>query len=92
MKKFKRVMATAIAITALFTTSMSPVTVSAAATAKATQPKATAAVSAAKMKKNGELTEDELKATEKKIQDVTDKYVKQVDEITAAKNKEILSI
>jgi ribosome recycling factor len=47
---------------------------------------------AAKMKKNGELTEDELKTTEKKIQDVTDKYVKQVDEITAAKNKEILSI
>ena len=47
---------------------------------------------AAKMKKNGELTEDDLKAAEKKIQDVTDKYVKQVDEITAAKNKEILSI
>ena len=47
---------------------------------------------AAKMKKNGELTEDDLKAAEKKIQDVTDKYIKQVDEITAAKNKEILSI
>ena len=47
---------------------------------------------ASKMKKNGELTEDDLKAAEKKIQDVTDKYIKQVDEITAAKNKEILSI
>ena len=56
MKKFKRVMATAIAITALFTSSMSPVTVSAATTAKATQPKATAAVSAAKMKKNVKFT------------------------------------
>lgn len=56
MKKFKRVMSTAIAITALFTSSMSPVTVSAATTAKATQPKATAAVSAAKMKKNVKLT------------------------------------
>lgn len=47
---------------------------------------------AAKMKKNGELTEDDLKVAEKKIQDVTDKYIKMVDEITAAKNKEILSI
>ena len=41
---------------------------------------------------NGELTEDELKAAEKSIQDVTDKYIKQVDELTAAKNKEIMSI
>jgi len=47
---------------------------------------------AQKMKKNGELTEDDLKSAEKTIQDVTDKYVKQVDEITAAKNKEIISI
>ena len=47
---------------------------------------------AQKQKKNGELTEDELKAAEKSIQDVTDKYIKQVDELTAAKNKEIMSI
>ena len=47
---------------------------------------------AQKQKKNGELTEDELKAAEKSIQDVTDKYIKQVDDLTAAKNKEIMSI
>ena len=44
------------------------------------------------MKKNGEMTEDEQKASEKSIQDLTDKYVKEVDVITAGKEKEIMEI
>lgn len=43
-------------------------------------------------KKNGEVTEDELKVIEKDIQALTDKYIKEVDEITAAKEKEILEV
>ncbi len=44
------------------------------------------------MKKNGEMTEDEQKASEKNVQDLTDKYVKKADEIADAKKKEIMSI
>lgn len=44
------------------------------------------------MKKNGEMNEDEQKASEKQIQDLTDKFIKQVDTITEAKNKEVMSI
>lgn len=44
------------------------------------------------MKKNSEMTEDEAKDSEKSVQDLTDKYVKVVDEITAKKNNELLSI
>ena len=44
------------------------------------------------MKKNGEMNEDEQKASEKQIQDLTDKFTKQVDAITEAKNKEVMSI
>ena len=44
------------------------------------------------MKKNGEMNEDEQKASEKQIQDLTDKFTKQVDTITEAKNKEVMSI
>ncbi len=44
------------------------------------------------MKKNGEMTEDEQKASEKNVQDITDKYVKKADEIAEAKKKEIMSI
>ncbi len=43
-------------------------------------------------KKNGEVTEDELKTIEKDIQALTDKYIKEIDEITAAKEKEILEV
>lgn len=43
-------------------------------------------------KKDGTMTEDEQKASEKAIQDLTDKYIKQVDAITAAKDKEIMEI
>ena len=44
------------------------------------------------MKKNGEMTEDEQKASEKSVQEITDKYIKEVDAVTDAKNKEIMSI
>ena len=47
---------------------------------------------AKKMKKDGELTEDDLKAAEKSIQDITDKYIKNVETITAKKEKEIMEI
>ena len=45
-----------------------------------------------KMKKNSEMTEDEQKASEKLIQDLTDKYVKNIDEVTARKVKEVMAI
>ena len=45
-----------------------------------------------KLKKDGEMTEDEQKASEKSIQDLTDKYIKQIDEISAKKEKEIMQI
>ena len=44
------------------------------------------------MKKNSEMTEDEAKASDKQIQDLTDKYIKEIDSITAAKTKEIMEI
>ncbi len=47
---------------------------------------------AKKQKKDGLLTEDEQKAAEKSIQDITDKCTKKVDEILAKKEKEIMEI
>ena len=44
------------------------------------------------MKKNSEMTEDEQKASEKSIQDLTDKYIKEIDVITASKEKELMEI
>ncbi len=44
------------------------------------------------LKKAGSMTEDEHKASEKDIQDMTDKYSKQVDKITEAKSKEIMEL
>lgn len=44
------------------------------------------------MKKNSELTEDDLKDAEKKTQDLTDKYCKEVDQLFAKKEKEIMEI
>ncbi len=44
------------------------------------------------MKKAGDLTEDDLKQAEKKTQDLTDKFIKKTDEISAAKQKEIMAI
>ena len=47
---------------------------------------------AKKQKKDGLLTEDDLKSAEKSIQDVTDRYTKKIDEIYAKKEKEIMEI
>jgi ribosome recycling factor len=44
------------------------------------------------MKKNNEMTEDEQKASEKSIQDLTDKYIKNLEAVGAAKEKEGMSI
>ncbi len=45
-----------------------------------------------KMKKDGEMTEDEQKASEKAVQDLTDKYIKEIDAVTGKKEKEIMQI
>ena len=45
-----------------------------------------------KQKKNNEITEDDLKNLEDKIQKLTDKFIKQIDDISAAKEKEIMEI
>ncbi len=45
-----------------------------------------------KQKRDGEMTEDEQKAGEKAVQDLTDKFIKQIDEITSKKEKEIMHI
>lgn len=44
------------------------------------------------MKKAGELTEDDLKQGEKKTQDLTDKYINNIDKLSADKQKEILEM
>ena len=44
------------------------------------------------MKKNSEMTEDEAKQSDKNIQDLTDKIIKDIDAITASKSKEIMEI
>ena len=42
--------------------------------------------------KDGEVSEDAAKLTGKKIQDLTDRYVAQVDEVAERKEKEILEV
>ena len=44
------------------------------------------------MKKDGDITEDDLKDGEKKAQDLTDKYCKEADTMHAKKEKEILEL
>ena len=44
------------------------------------------------MKKDSLMTEDEAKQSDKTIQDLTDKYIKDIDVITANKTKEIMEI
>ncbi len=43
-------------------------------------------------KKQGELTEDDLKIAEKKMQDLTDRFCKEIDGEAAAKEKEIMEL
>ena len=45
-----------------------------------------------KLKKDGVLTEDDVKDAEKKVQDITDKYIKSIDAVSAAKEKEIMKV
>ena len=44
------------------------------------------------MKKKSEISEDDCKDLEEQTQKLTDKYIKKIDEISAAKEKEILEI
>ena len=43
------------------------------------------------MQKKSEITEDELKELEKELQDMTDKRCKQIDELTAKKETELMA-
>ncbi len=45
-----------------------------------------------KMEKDGELTEDDLKQAQEDVQKLTDKYIKQIEELMEAKEKEILEV
>lgn len=45
-----------------------------------------------KANKSNEITEDELKDYEDKVQKLTDKYIAEIDKITEAKSKEILTV
>ena len=44
------------------------------------------------MKKKSEITEDDLKDAEKDFQELTDKYCKKIDEMSAKKEKELLEV
>ena len=45
-----------------------------------------------KMKKDSEITEDDLKQAEKQVQDLTDKFCKEIDDLFSEKQKEIMAI
>jgi len=45
-----------------------------------------------KQKKDNILTEDDVKDAEKAVQDITDKFIKNIDAITAAMEKEIMKV
>ena len=44
------------------------------------------------MKKNSEITEDDLKDAEKEMQKITDNFTKEIETICDAKQKEVMSI
>ena len=44
------------------------------------------------LKKKSEITEDDQKKAEKDLQDLTDKYIKKVDEACAVKEKELMAL
>jgi len=44
------------------------------------------------LKKKSEITEDDQKKAEKDLQDLTDKYIKKVDEACAVKEKELMEL
>ena len=45
-----------------------------------------------KMKKNSEITEDDQKNLEKELQELTDKRCKEIDDLTAKKEKELMAV
>ncbi len=45
-----------------------------------------------KLKKDSEITEDDQKKAEKDLQDLTDKYIKKVDDACAVKEKELMEL
>ncbi len=45
-----------------------------------------------KQKKNSEITEDDLKDLEEKIQKLTDKFIKTIEQLTSDKEKEIMEV
>jgi len=45
-----------------------------------------------KMQKKSEITEDDLRTAEKELQKVHDKHIKNVDDMAAAKEKEIMTV
>ena len=45
-----------------------------------------------KMEKDKEISEDELRQAEEQVQKVTDKFTKEVDDITKSKEKELMEI
>ena len=45
-----------------------------------------------KLEKAGDYTEDDVKSTLDEIQKLTDKSIKEIDEIVAAKEKEIMEV
>lgn len=47
---------------------------------------------AKKQQKKNEITEDDLKEIEKTVQDLTDQYIKKIDDLTAEKDKELMAI
>ena len=44
------------------------------------------------LKKKSEITEDDQKKAEKDLQELTDKYIKKVDEVCAVKEKELMEL
>ena len=44
------------------------------------------------MKKKAEITEDDLKEYEKEMQDLTEKRCKQIDELSAKKEAELMAV
>ncbi len=47
---------------------------------------------AKKLKNSGEMTEDELKGAEEKVQKITDKYIENVEKIIDEKEKEVMEV
>ena len=45
-----------------------------------------------KQKKNNEITEDDLKDLEEKVQKITDKYIEKIDKMVEVKTKEIMTV